>query len=211
MRGTHRARRRVHRDGPRVLTRWRGVVHARRHHGGDAGWAHVEVIRRLDAPPGTFVAVAPGGALLFADEANASDRLAGIRDRGPRAGRSPSSWSTPTWTADGALGHRPGRDGALFHVWREQDGAAGLRCRRGRPTRAAIQKAAVSSPNGAATRHVHADGPFDVARRRRWQPLSQRRPPCPTGLVAAALDWGLAVSDDGTRVGRCRSAVDERI
>ena len=67
----------------------------------------LQVIRRVDAPPGAFVAVAPSGALLFADEAkHATVWLE------PSSGATlrtvPFVVVTPTWTADGTMGASAG-------------------------------------------------------------------------------------------------------
>ena len=158
----------------------------------------LSVTGRLDAPAGTFVAAAPGGALLFADEAT---QTTAWWDPGSGATRrtAPFLVSAPTWTENGALGASAGRAGTLFHVWREDDGE--VVCEPGAASDgAAIQKAAVSS-NGAQLAVVHADGTVDVSGVAADGSVMPATASVPTGLSAAALDWGLAVSDDGQRVG----------
>jgi WD40 repeat protein len=158
----------------------------------------LSVTGRLDAPAGTFVAVAPGGALLFADEAT---QTTAWWDPGSGATRrtAPFLVSAPTWTGNGALGASAGRAGTLFHVWREEDGE--VVCEPGAASDgAAIQKAAVSS-NGAQLAVVHADGTVDVSPVAADGSVMSATASVSTGLSPAALDWGLAVSDDGRRVG----------
>ena len=158
----------------------------------------LSVTGRLDAPAGTFVAVAPGGALLFADEATQTTAW-WDPEWGPRGRAAPFLVSAPTWTGNGALGASAGRAGTLFHVWREDDGE--VVCEPGAASDgAAIQKAAVSS-NGAQLAVVHADGTVDVSPVAADGNVMSATASVSTGLSPAALDWGLAVSDDGRRVG----------
>ena len=168
----------------------------------------LSVTGRLDAPPGTFVAVTPGGALLFADEATQTTVW---WDPGWGATRrtAHSRVSTPTWTADGALGASTGRAGTLFHVWREEDGE--VVCEPGAASDgAAIEKAAVSSANGAQLAVVHADGTVDVSPIAADGSVISATASVSTGLLAGCARLGSGRQRRRSARRRCRSAVAEQ-